>query len=230
MTDFLYDANGNMVRGDGRTIVYSAFNKPVRITEGTMTTTFAYDPEQARYKQETNGRGVRYIEGVYEQVLLRDGVEDKVYVGTQVMVARAGGKRTVFWLHPDHLGSIETITDQSGQRLETHGYSPFGVPWTNSWVDTGGQLTSKFTDHGFTGHEHVDQHRLIHMNGRAYDPRLGRFLSVDPFISDPANGQALNAYSYIINNPFSGVDPSGFMPPCERPTGTPHMRNSIRFR
>jgi len=43
-----------------------------------------------------------------------------------------------------------------------------------------------------------------------YDYRLGRFLSVDPIISNPLSSQAINPYSYIGNNPLSGVDPTGY--------------------
>ncbi|MFT5453366.1 MAG: RHS repeat-associated protein [Enterobacterales bacterium] len=52
---------------------------------------------------------------------------------------------------------------------------------------------------------------LIHMNGRVYDYNLGRFLSVDPFIQDPGNSQSMNPYSYIMNNPLRGIDPSGYL-------------------
>jgi RHS repeat-associated protein len=45
---------------------------------------------------------------------------------------------------------------------------------------------------GFTGHEHLDGSRLIHMNGRAFDYRSGRFLSVDPIVQAPGNSQSLN--------------------------------------
>jgi len=48
------------------------------------------------------------------------------------------------------------------------------------------------------------------MNGRAYDYNLGRFLSVDPFIQFPSNSQSLNPYTYILNNPMAGVDPTGY--------------------
>ena len=48
------------------------------------------------------------------------------------------------------------------------------------------------------------------MNGRVYDYNLGRFLSVDPFIQAPGNSQSMNPYSYIMNNPLSGTDPSGY--------------------
>ena len=74
------------------------------------------------------------------------------------------------------------------------------------------------SDKLFTGHEHVDAVGLIHMNGRAYDPELGRFLSVDPFIQAPTNSQSLNPYSYVMNNPLSGTDPTGYA--CEPATGS----------
>ena len=68
---------------------------------------------------------------------------------------------------------------------------------------------SALTTRGFTGHEQLDAVGLIHMNGRVYDPQLGRFLSADPFVQDASNLQALNPYSYVQNNPLSFTDPTG---------------------
>ena len=48
------------------------------------------------------------------------------------------------------------------------------------------------------------------MNGRVYDYNLGRFLSVDPIIQSVGNSQGINPYSYIMNNPLSGTDPTGY--------------------
>jgi hypothetical protein len=48
------------------------------------------------------------------------------------------------------------------------------------------------------------------MNGRIYDPTLGRFLQADPFIQAPNNSQSFNRYSYVLNNPMSYTDPSGY--------------------
>jgi RHS repeat-associated protein len=50
----------------------------------------------------------------------------------------------------------------------------------------------------------------VHMNGRIYDPLLGRMLSADPHIQSPTNLQNYNRYSYVTNNPLSMTDPSGF--------------------
>jgi RHS repeat-associated protein len=70
------------------------------------------------------------------------------------------------------------------------------------------------SERGFSDHEHLDDQQLIHMNGRAYDYNLGRFLSVDPFITDPKDSQSLNPYSYVRNNPLSRIDPTGYMDGC----------------
>jgi len=48
------------------------------------------------------------------------------------------------------------------------------------------------------------------MNGRIYDPVLGRFLQADPVVQAPDNSQNLNRYTYVLNNPLSYTDPSGF--------------------
>lgn len=57
----------------------------------------------------------------------------------------------------------------------------------------------------------LDAVGLIHMNGRVYDPTIGRFLSADPFIQAPNNLQSYNRYSYVINNPLRYTDPSGYI-------------------
>ncbi|WP_287243040.1 RHS repeat-associated core domain-containing protein [Pseudoalteromonas sp.] len=49
------------------------------------------------------------------------------------------------------------------------------------------------------------------MNGRVYDYNLGRFMSVDPVIQFVGNSQGINPYSYIMNNPMAGTDPTGYV-------------------
>ena len=129
----------------------------------------------------------------------------------------------------DRLGSPLGLMDGQGlfqQRLEngTNAYTrrsfdAFGQARESDFrrrpADTQtpypGQLKlTPATRDGFTGHEHLDGVGLIHMNGRVYDYQLGRFVSVDPVVQFPANSQGLNPYSYILNNPLSGTDPSGF--------------------
>ena len=51
---------------------------------------------------------------------------------------------------------------------------------------------------------------MVNMDGRIYDPVVGRFLSPDPFVQSPGFTQSLNRYAYCLNNPLSLVDPSGY--------------------
>jgi RHS repeat-associated protein len=63
----------------------------------------------------------------------------------------------------------------------------------------------------------LDQLDLVHMNGRVYDPFVARFLSADPIIQDPLNGQNYSRYTYVFNNPTNLTDPTGF---CAEGDGT----------
>ncbi|MER2490286.1 RHS repeat domain-containing protein, partial [Catenovulum sediminis] len=51
---------------------------------------------------------------------------------------------------------------------------------------------------------------FIHMQGRVYDPVIGRFLSPDPIVQAPYFSQSWNSYSYAWNNPLLYTDPSGY--------------------
>ena len=114
--------------------------------------------------------------------------------------------------HRDHLGSTVAVTDENG--TEFLGYDAWGKRRNANGQDNNNiaawvGLSSK-TDRGYTGHEHIDDIGLIHMNGRLYDPITGRMMSADPIIQAPYLLQNYNRYSYVMNNPLSLTDPSGF--------------------
>ena len=66
-------------------------------------------------------------------------------------------------------------------------------------------------DRGFCMHEHYRDFGLINMNGRMYDPLVGRMLSPDIVIQNPEYSQSYNRYSYCFNNPLRFTDPSGYV-------------------
>ena len=90
-------------------------------------------------------------------------------------------------------------------------YDPWGKRRnTNGLGDPLDQLWAQTTDRGYTQHEHLDEVGVIHMNGRIYDPLIGRFMSADPFIQAIDNLQSHNRYAYVMNNPLAYTDPSGY--------------------
>ena len=124
------------------------------------------------------------------------------------------------YLHTDNLGSVEAISDKLGAFVSRMSFSDWGKRQQSDWK-TGSPTGSFPTANGYTGHHQLDQHKLVHMGGRVYDPGLGRFLSADLFVQSPYSSQSFNRYSYVFNNPLSNVDPSGY---CTATTNTPIQR------
>ena len=66
-------------------------------------------------------------------------------------------------------------------------------------------VTTSF-DRGYTLHEHYDDFGLINMNGRLYDPTIGRFMQTDPMAE---KYYWISPYAYCANNPIKFIDPTG---------------------
>ncbi len=136
-------------------------------------------------------------------------------VGSIALSAPATGERS-FYL-TDHLGTVIAKTDPDGTVEERYSYDPWGrrrgfvsaTPYSLLGV-VGDWTKNAFSDRGYTGQEMMDAFGLVHMKGRIYDPKIGRFLSPDPFVRNKSNLQEHNRYSYVLNNPLVHTDPSGF--------------------
>jgi len=236
---FAYDANGalttqtqtdasnNTVAAKSRSQFYTSFNMPQSMAQGTISAAFYYGPEHQRVKQISSAQGTTvYVnpdnEGglFFEKDIKPNGsIEQRSFInagGQAVAIVKtttAGGTTTksTSYLHRDALGSITAITNESGAVIERLAYEPFGKRrFASGANDPNNTIVPQNTDRGFTGHEMLDEIGLIHMNGRVYDPLVGRFLSADPSIQLPYNLQNYNRYSYTMNNPLGYTDPSGY--------------------
>ncbi len=218
---FSYDARGNLTTGDGLTATYNTWDKPTRLTrskQGISTTmAFTYGADLMRYKQVRTTDGISsttyYIDKLYEETHTAGRTEWKAYISDVAVVGETQQQgRYIAFTHKDRLGSGTTFTDHHGQVTALRTFDPFGKPRGND----GARLSNTTLDNldqsrrGFTDHEHLDEIDIIHMNGRVYDYNLGRFMSVDPVIQSPGNSQSMNPYSYIMNNPLAGADPTGY--------------------
>ncbi|KAF7788525.1 hypothetical protein PRUB_a5395 [Pseudoalteromonas rubra] len=109
------------------------------------------------------------------------------------------------------LGSTVLVTNDSGSAIAQYIYDPWGKQQrVYAASEMGSSLLPLTQMRAFTGHEQVDQLEVIHMNGRIYDANLGRFLQADPFVQFPDLTQSHNRYSYVLNNPLTYNDPSGY--------------------
>jgi RHS repeat-associated protein len=107
----------------------------------------------------------------------------------------------VTYIHTDGLGSPVARTDASGAVISRTRYEPYG------YVASGAQPTI-----GFTGHVNDVDTGLTYMQQRYYDPVAGRFLSIDPVVTDENTGGSFNRYAYANNSPYKYIDPDGRNP------------------
>lgn len=216
-----YDASGNAVRNGTASISYTSYNKPWRVSTSSGRTDFEYGPNRDRKTQRVyDGARVRetrhYVGALYERVQRGSAFEHIHYIRVEnrvVAVKRTGSTNSLRYLHRDHLGSVQAVTDEAGRVKEVLSYDAFGKRRSAS---TWGPANIRASEiRGFGGHEHLEIGHLaslglVHMNGRVYDANIGRFLSADPFVQKGGAGQNFNRYSFGLNNPLSFVDPSGF--------------------
>lgn len=209
---YSYDFNGNQTDGRGRHLVYDGLNQLIEATNATSRVGFQYGPDGDRFLRSDNGNAITFYLGGVE--IIRDtgrGVsETRRHLGIAIDILRTDGTSETRYLYGDHLGSVDVVADAFGKKLESASFDAWGNrrntgDWSPSATPT--TLALQSTTRGFTGHEHVDDLGLIHMNGRIYDPSLGRMLQADP-VQNPGS-QGLNRYSYVANNPLALTDPSG---------------------
>jgi len=120
--------------------------------------------------------------------------------------------------HFDHLGSVTASTDEYGRVVGALGGANTTVLGYDSWGarrnPDGRPATMALAlqpgHREFTSHETIPSVGLVNMNGRVYDPELGRFLSPDPNVQFVADLQSYNRYSYVQNNPLRYTDPTGY--------------------
>lgn len=228
---FNYDANGNMIwdQEKGVQVSWTPYGK-VRSTSksnGTVVT-YRYDAagnriERKMVKADASVIITRYIHGahgkvmaIYNNTILSEqpiyGIERLgEYVSGRIAGQRKLGLKT-FEL-ANHLGNVlTTITDNIRMTPDSTWAT---VVSANDYYAFGASLPGRtFADnsyrYGFNGKEKD-------MNGefgdlqydygfRIYNPRLGRFLSVDPLTKSYA---ALTPYQFASNKPINGIDLDG---------------------
>ncbi|QYF94840.1 RHS repeat-associated core domain-containing protein [Massilia sp. PAMC28688] len=232
---FRYDANGNMnyqrqfnvnnqlEPAKSRCTSYTSFNMPRKTASSTAAIMFNYGPDHERTRMTALGTTTVFVHPdnsgglMYERDTKPDlSVEHRYFVtvGGQaiaLITKNQAGASTVSYMHHDNLGSVTAMSNEGGTVTERFAYEPFGKRrYPAGGLDPAGAIKGGLTDRGYTSHQHLDSLGLIHMNGRVYDPMLGRFLSADPTVPDAGDMQSLNRYAYTRNNPLTSVDMDGY--------------------
>lgn len=213
--NYAYDSNGNMTTCfdladpagmKQRSILYNAENMPTQIDVfpyggGTSTTYgFSYDGNGRRVLKWIGGIVNTVYVGPHFEVV--NGVEASyIFAGNQ-RIAKVTGTGTQYF-HQDHLGSATRLTNETGQLMEQAEYLPFGQ------MRPGSSSPPFASNYKYTDQEFDVGTGLYNYDARLYDPIIGRFISPDSIVPDYTNPQALNRYSYVLNNPLIYIDQTG---------------------
>ncbi|MCR4774614.1 MAG: hypothetical protein K5854_09695, partial [Prevotella sp.] len=137
----------------------------------------------------------------YEQITENGVTRDFYYLDGNTIIIKQGGTFKEYQAFTDYLGSIIAVVDENGNKVFDASYDVWGRQTV--------ALNTIGLHRGYTGHEMLDEFAIINMNGRIYDPVLGRFFSPDNYVQQTDNSQNYNRYSYCLNNPLKYTDPSG---------------------
>jgi RHS repeat-associated protein len=222
---FTYDGNGNLASRNGASQTWTSFNLPRTLRKSGYQSQFDYGPDHERWRQvasyQNGTETTHYIGTLLEkESATSTGVTYwRHYVptpgGATVVVSRnSNGTASTTYVLPDHLGSSDTLLNAAGNGITQESFAAFGARRGSNWAagtapDWGNIANT--TRQGYTGHEMLDNVGIVHMNGRVYDPMLGRFLSADPVIGSLADSQSVNPYAYVGNRPLNTTDPTGFV-------------------
>ncbi len=196
-------ASGRMLTNE-----WDALDRLVAVNAGTQRTEFTYDGLSRRVaiRQLVNGAEVslrRFVWCGSEICEERDaaGVVTKQFFaqGMKVERGQAAGR---YYYTRDHLGSIRELVDGNGSVRARYAYDPYGRR-----TKLAGDLD---TDFGFAGMFWSPEVNLSLTHYRAYDPKLGRWLSRDPLGSAELI-EGPNLYAYVLNDPVNGTDPLGLI-------------------
>jgi RHS repeat-associated protein len=199
-----YDADGNLIRGDGKYYEYNDANQLVRVkygdSSGPLIAEYVYDYSGQRIKKVENGITTYYIGKHFEKRVDSAGTATNTsyYFANNERIAKKDPAGNMSYYHSDHLGGTNVITDSSGNLVERIRYYPFGE------IREGGN-----EKYSFTGKEKDRQTDFYYFEARYYNPEFKHFSQADSVALNIYDPQDLNRYAYVRNNPIAYIDPTG---------------------
>jgi RHS repeat-associated protein len=199
-----YDANGNLVKGEGKAYEYNDANQLVRVRHGDaagpVIAEYLYDHTGQRIKKIEDGVTTYYI-GKHYETRVEGGLaaSTSYYFADGERIAKKDATGKIYYYVNDHLGGTNAVVDSNGKLIERTRYFPFGE------IRDGGN--ERYT---YTGKEKDKASDLYYYEARHYKYDLNHFTQADIIISDIYDPQNLNRYSYVKNNPSNYIDPSGY--------------------
>jgi RHS repeat-associated protein len=214
---YSYDANGNLLFDGDRTYSWDAENRLVGITYASQPgkqTKFSYDGISRRIEGDDTAAGggatsiSKYVWCGDRLCQRRDASYTAVRGYFNEGEYRAGTADPSLYYGVDQLGGARRIFE-SATSAQAYDFDPWGLPLQT------GSLTADF---GFAGMQSDSSSGLGLTWFRAYNPKLGLWLSRDPI--GEQLGNSISLYAYVDSDPLSRTDPLGLCGPDPDKYGT----------
>lgn len=185
----------------------------IQVTRPGTVITYTYDALGQRKTKTVNGVTTRYVTapifGMSHVLMELDGnngiQRTYLYGGNQqlgeepVAADRAADR---YLLQGGSVGNITHAVNRAGVIENEYGYDAFGMR-------TNVTTTGASTRYGYTGEHYDEETGLLYLRARYYDPMIGRFISVDPYLGKLEEPATQNRFVYVENNPLNYSDPFG---------------------
>ncbi len=234
MTQYAYDANGNMTRdlNSGLTVMsYNRLNLPDELTcvgsDGVRSIRYLYASDGRKLRVSTSGPGgSSSVTDYASNVVYRDGSLERILIPGGYMT---DGSYRFFMT--DHLGSVRAVADSEGNVLHTYDYYPYGedIAESASAVSPSAQECSSGTlssepengssstagaslqPYRFNGKESQKFAGLPYLDygARYYHPLSSRWTTMDPMAE---KYYSVSPYAFCSGNPVNFVDVDGGFP------------------
>lgn len=201
------DNMDGMIPSDALSTVFNDLGKiqSIENEDNSKRMDIVYGPNLERWYSSltTDGQEERttVYAGNYEKITENGVTREFYYLDGNTIIIKENGKFKPYLALTDNLGSILSVVDEDGANVFDASYDAWGQQTVT--------LNEIGLHRGYTGHEMLSEFGIINMNGRLYDPILGRFFSPDNYVQLPNFSQSFNRYSYCLNNPLKYTDPSG---------------------
>ncbi|MEO7659505.1 MAG: RHS repeat-associated core domain-containing protein, partial [Pyrinomonadaceae bacterium] len=199
---YSFDVAGNTTADpSGKTFTYDAENKQTLVNGGSV----------GQYFYDGDGKRVRkYVPSTGETTVFVYDAGGKLVAEYSTIVYPASTAKLAYVTN-DHLGSPRINTDANGLVTSRHDYHPFGEEILTSQRTSALGYSADTLRKQFTAYERDIEADLDFAQARYYNPKHGRFTSVDPLMASAnvINPQTFNRYVYVGNNPVNITDPTG---------------------
>ncbi|MES2135180.1 MAG: RHS repeat-associated core domain-containing protein [Patescibacteria group bacterium] len=212
-TTYGYDQSGNLTSANSNLYGWDFKNRMASTTVGGIVTTFGYDHGIERVFKSTNFATTTYPSKYYSATSAT--TTKYVFAGDELIatITTSGATSTKQYIHNDHLGGTNVVTDEDSNTVQALDYYPYGSERIDQ--NYGGSPSQK-TYIGLYSDSETD---LLYAKARYLEPSRGQFISQDPVFWEIGltqdgrnaliNPQAANSYSYAEDNPITKKDPDG---------------------